>query len=483
MQRGERERSVVAEKENLKFFKQVEDYVEKASEYIDCDRGVLKQIRQNNSIVHINFPIKRDDGSVEVIEAWRAQHSQHRTPCKGGIRFTSIANEDEVKALAALMSYKCAIVEIPFGGAKGAVKVDPRKYSDIEMEKICRRLTHELHSKNFIGPGIDVPAPDYGSGAREMAWIADTFRSLSHYDLNAYACVTGKPVTQGGIRGRTEATGLGVAYGIREACSKKELMNFAKLDVGVKNKTIAIQGFGNVGYHSALYLSRMGAKVIGVSEFEGMVTDQKGLDIDALFRHRKESGSLKDFKGSEFTESKDDVFSLECDILLPAALESQIRLDNCEIIKAKVVAEAANGPVTSMASDRLFKKGVLIIPDIYLNAGGVTVSYFEWVKNLAHIRFGRIDKRFDQGGFHNVVSLISEFTGKNVPVDIKEKYTQQGNESELVASGLEETMITAFDQIMEIMKKNGFQIDLRCATFINALSKISLTYTESGLFP
>ena len=473
----------VAEEESLKFFKQVEDYVEKASKYVNCDSGVLKQIRKNNTIIHLNFPIKRDDGSVEVIEAWRAQHSQHRTPCKGGIRFASIANEDEVRALAALMSYKCAIVEVPFGGAKGAVKIDPRKYSDGEMERICRRLTHELHSKNFIGPGIDVPAPDYGSGAREMAWIADTYRSLSHYDLNAHACVTGKPVSQGGIRGRTEATGLGVAYGIREACSKKELMDFAKLEVGVEGKTIAVQGFGNVGYHSALFLSNMGAKVIAVSEFEGMAQNPNGLDIKALYKHREETGSLKGFKGSDFTEARDDVFSLECDILVPAALESQIRLDNYEVIKAKVIAEAANGPVTSMASDKLFEKGVLIIPDVYLNAGGVTVSYFEWVKNLAHIRFGRIDKRFDQGGFQNVVSLISEFIGKDVSEDIKKKYTREGSEGDLVASGLEETMITAFDQIMETAQKHGFEIDLRCAAFINAINKISLSYEEGGFFP
>jgi len=473
----------VSEKESLKFFKQVEDYVEKASKYVKCRPDVLKQIRQNNSIVHINFPIKRDDGSVEVIEAWRSQHSQHRTPCKGGIRFAPIANEDEVKALAALMSYKCAIVEVPFGGAKGAVKIDPRKYSDAEMEKICRRLTHELHSKNFIGPGIDVPAPDYGSGAREMAWIADTYRSLSHYDLNAHACVTGKPVTQGGIRGRTEATGLGVAYGVREACDKKELMEFAKLEMGLKGKSIAVQGFGNVGYHAALFLSQMDAKVIAVSEYEGMVINNEGLDIKALFEHRKKEGSLKGFPGSEFTEARDDVFSLECDILIPAALESQIRMDNYQVVKAKVIAEAANGPVTSMASDKLFEKGVLILPDVYLNAGGVTVSYFEWVKNLAHIRFGRIDKRFGNSGFQNVVSLISEFTGKDVSEDMKKKYSQEANEGELVASGLEETMITAFDQIMETMNEHKFEFDLRTAAFINAIDKISLSYEEGGFFP
>lgn len=473
----------MSDKENLEFFKQVQDYVSEASQYVDCPEDILNQIRQNNSIIHLNFPIRRDDGSIEVIQAWRSQHSQHRTPCKGGIRFASIANEDEVKALAALMSYKCAIVEVPFGGAKGAVKINPKEYSRGEMERICRRLTHELHSKNFIGPGIDVPAPDYGSGEQEMAWIADTYRSLSHYDLNAHGCVTGKPVTQGGIRGRTEATGLGVAYGVRESCNRKELMDFAGLEVGLQHKTIAVQGFGNVGYHSALFLSQMGAKVTAISEFEGMVTNPEGLDIKALYEHRQATKTLKGFPGAQFTEARNEVFSLECDILIPAALESQIRLDNYEVVKAKVIAEAANGPVTSKASTKLFEKNILIIPDVYLNAGGVTVSYFEWVKNLAHIRFGRIDKRFDQGSFHNVVSLISEFTGKAVPEAMEKKYAQQGNENDLVASGLEETMVTAFEQILETAQKHNFKIDLRCAAFINAINKISLSYTEGGFFP
>ena len=316
-------------KENLKFFKQVEDHIEVASKYVECSNDLLNLIRQNNSIIHIQFPIQKDDGRIEMIEAWRSQHSEHRTPCKGGFRFSPIADEDEVRALAALMSYKCALVDVPFGGAKGAVRVDPKKYSAAEMERICRRLTYELHSKNYIGPGIDVPAPDYGSGEREMAWIADTYRSLSK-ELNAWACVTGKPVSQGGIRGRTEATGKGVAIGVREVCLSQKIMKNTDLSLGIKGKTIAIQGFGNVGYHSALFLSEMEARIIAVGEYEGMISHPEGLDIEELRKYREEHGTFEGFPKGQFQDDSLSILEVECDILIPAALESQIRLDKLE---------------------------------------------------------------------------------------------------------------------------------------------------------
>lgn len=468
--------------ENTNFFEQVEQSFDEAAKYLNYSSDILNQVKTNNCIIHLKFPVKRDDGSVEVIEAWRAQHSHHRAPCKGGIRYASIANEDEVRALAALMSYKCAIVDVPFGGAKGAVKIDTRNYSAAELERITRRLTSELYNKNFIGPGIDVPAPDYGSSSREMAWISDTFRSLSK-DINGHGCVTGKPVTQGGLRGRTEATGLGVAYGVREVCSKSELMKKTGLKLGIEGKTIAVQGFGNVGYHSSKFLSEMGAKIIMLSEFEGTVSNEDGLDIEALYEYRKEHKTIIGFPGGVSDKNRDAVLSVQCDVLIPAALESQIRMDNYEKINAKIIAEAANGPVTAEASTKLFEKGVLIIPDIYLNAGGVTVSYFEWVKNLSHIRFGRIDNRFDQRGFQNVVSLIEEATNKKIPLDIIKRLSQEGDEKSLVASGLEETMITALDQIYVILEKHGFEFDLRTAAFICAIDKIALSYEENGIFP
>jgi glutamate dehydrogenase (NAD(P)+) len=468
--------------EDFEFFKQVEQSFDEAAQYLDYPQDILNQVKKNNAIIHLQFPIKRDNGEIVVIEAWRAQHSQHRAPCKGGIRYAAIASEDEVRALAALMSYKCAIVDVPFGGAKGAVKINTKDYSDAEIERITRRLTYELYIRNFIGPGTDVPAPDYGSSSREMAWISDTFRSISK-DINGHGCVTGKPVTQGGIRGRTEATGLGVAYGVREVCDKDVLMSSLKLEVGLVGKSVAVQGFGNVGYHAAKFLSEMGAKVIALSEFEGIIVNPEGLDIEALHKHRSEHKSFKGFSGGKFDEDRNAIFSIDCDILVPAALEAQITLKNYESVKAKIIAEAANGPVTTAASKKLFEKGVLIIPDIYLNAGGVTVSYFEWVKNLNHIRFGRIDNRFDQRTYQNVVSLISETTQKQISPELAQSFSQQGDERNLVASGLEETMITAFDQVYEILEKHNFKIDIRTASFICAIDKIARSYMENGIFP
>jgi glutamate dehydrogenase (NAD(P)+) len=464
------------------FFKQVELYVDDASKEVSLDPGVLNQIKQNNAIIHFNFPVKRDDGSMVVIEAWRAQHSHHRLPCKGGIRFAPIANEDEVKALAALMSYKCAVVEVPFGGGKGAVKIDPKDYSDAEMERIVRRLTFELYNKKFIGPGIDVPAPDYGSGAREMAWIADTFKSLDN-DINAAGCVTGKPVTQGGIRGRTEATGLGVAYGLREFFECQDYLKHYKLEPGIEGKTVALQGFGNVGYHSALFLQEFGAKIIAVSEFEGMLTNEKGIDVKDLFQHRQKGGAFKDYKKATFTTERNEVFGLECDILLPAALEAQITDDNYDQVKAKVIAEGANGPVTYSANKKLFAKGVVILPDIYLNAGGVTVSYLEWIKNLAHIRFGRIQKRYDERNYKNIAKLLSEVTNQEVDQEKLQKYASEGDEKNLVFSGLEDTMITSLHLLIDFCQSKNFKVDLRTAAFAIALEKISLSYSENGVFP
>lgn len=466
----------------LEFFKQVELGLNEAAKYTNIKPDILKQIMQNNAIIHLQFPIKKDDGTIEIIEAWRAQHSHHRTPCKGGIRFADIANEDEVKALAALMTYKCAVVDVPFGGGKGAVKINTKNYSETELERICRRLCFELYSKNFIGPGVDVPAPDYGSGPREMAWMADTYKSLTS-DLNAAGCITGKPVTQGGIRGRNEATGLGVAYGIREFLKNEDYLKKTKLSAGVQDKKIALQGLGNVGYFSAYFLAEMGAKIVAISEYEGMITNDKGLDVEKLLEHRRAKGTIDGFSGGKFTDKRNDIFSYECDVLIPAALESQITMDNWESIKAPVIAEAANGPVTYDASKKLQEKGVEIIPDIYLNAGGVTVSYFEWIKNLSHIRFGRVENRYDQKNFNNLVKLVSDLTGKQVDKELIDSIMHKGEEKNLVQSGLEDTMVSAFSELHKIAKSHDFKINLRTAAFICALEKIALSYEENGIFP
>ncbi len=371
---------------NYSFFGAVEKSFDKASKFTKWEQGILEQIKECNAVYQMRFPLKRDDGSIEVIEAYRVQHSHHKTPCKGGIRFAAEVNQDEVMALAALMTYKCAIVNVPFGGGKGGIKINPKKYSPYELEKITRRYTAELIKKNFIGPGTDVPAPDYGTGEREMAWILDTYSAMHPGEIDAAGCVTGKPVTQGGVRGRREATGLGVFFGLREVCNMSDIMTKLGLTTGVKGKRVAVQGLGNVGYHTAKFFQDAGAIIVGLAEFEGAIWSNQGLDVDEVFNYRKKGGTLLNFPGATNFEMNSDLLEMDCDILIPAALENVINGDNAQRVKAKIIGEAANGPLTPEADEVLNKKGILVVPDMYLNAGGVTVSYFEWLKNLSHVR-------------------------------------------------------------------------------------------------
>lgn len=466
---------------SYKFFEQVNKNFDKAAQYTKFDKGILSQIKMCNTVYHVSFPLRRDNGKVEVIEGWRVEHSHHKTPTKGGIRYSHKVDEDETMALAALMSYKCAIVDVPFGGAKGGVKISTRSYSEGELERITRRYTFELVKKGFIGPGIDVPAPDYGTGAREMGWILDTYRQLKD-DMNAEACVTGKPIQMGGIRGRTEATGRGVYFGIREACNVKADMDRLGLSTGVDGKTFVVQGLGNVGYHASLYMTQAGAKLIGVAELEGAIYDPKGIDLKELVAFRKETGSIIGFGNSKELPSNKDVFTQECDILIPAALESQITGDNAHLIKAKILAEAANGPTTADAHEMLKERGALIIPDTFLNAGGVVVSYFEWLKDIQHVRYGRMNKRFDEESLMKIVKEIEAVSGKKYSESELDRLTHGAEEYDLVDSGLEETMITAYQQITELRELHNLT-DLRTAAFINAIKKIGTMYEQMGIFP
>ncbi len=466
---------------DYKFYEQVNKNFDKAAVYTRFHPGLLKQIKICNTIYHVTFPLRRDDGTIEVIEGWRVEHSHHKSPTKGGIRYSHKVDEDETMALAALMSYKCAIVDVPFGGAKGGVKISTRDYSVSELERITRRYTYELIKKGFIGPGVDVPAPDYGTGAREMGWILDTYRQLSD-DLNAEACVTGKPIQQGGIRGRTEATGRGVYFGIREACSVKADMDKLGLETGVEGKTFVVQGLGNVGYHASLYMTGAGAKMVGVAEMEGAIYDPKGMDLEALMAFRKETGSIIGFGNSKTLPSNKDALELECDILIPAALESQITGDNAKNIKAKIIGEAANGPTTADAHEILKDRGALILPDSYLNAGGVVVSYFEWLKNIQHVRYGRINKRFDESSFKKILNVIENISDRRFSDDEMKDLSHGAEEYDLVDSGLEETMITAYQQILEIRNENQLN-DLRTAAYISAINKIGIMYEQMGIFP
>ena len=471
------------QEQHYSFFESVTKSFDKASVFTKWENGLLEQIKACNAVYQMRFPIKRDDGSIEVIEAYRVQHSQHKTPCKGGIRFSNAVNQDEVMALAALMTYKCAIVNVPFGGGKGGIKINPKNYSEFELQKITRRYTAELVKKNFIGPGTDVPAPDYGTGEREMAWILDTYATMRPGEIDAMGCVTGKPVTQGGVRGRKEATGLGVFFGVREVCLMEDVMQRLGLTTGVVGKRVVVQGLGNVGYHSAKFFRENGAKVVAIAEYEGAIFSEDGLNEEEVFQYRKKTGSILNFPGAENLEKSGDALELECDILIPAALENVINKDNAANVKAKIIGEAANGPLTPEADEILGKKGTLIIPDMYLNAGGVTVSYFEWLKNLSHVRYGRMEKRFTENMNKHILGQIEELTGKYVN-DTEKKFIEHGaSEADLVHSGLEETMIEATHEIMNTWKANPAIPDMRTAAYVVAINKVGTSYAELGIFP
>ncbi|MFQ5843934.1 MAG: Glu/Leu/Phe/Val dehydrogenase, partial [Planctomycetota bacterium] len=367
----------------------------KAASLTRHPRDLLSQIECCNNIYQFDFPV-RVGRRIRIVSGWRAEHSHHRKPLKGGIRYAEHVDADEVKALAALMTFKCALVDVPFGGSKGAVRVDPRSTPPEVLERITRRYTAELHWKNVIGPGTNVPAPDMGTGEREMAWVADTYDMLNPGGLNNFACVTGKPVDQGGIAGRAEATGRGVVYGVHEALSFPRDAREIGLSPGLEGKRVVIQGYGNVGSHAArIFCREFGARIIAVGEWNGGILDPAGIDVDALDEHLAATGSILDLRGTTPLPRSTDCLEVECDILVPAALQNQVTLQNADRIRCKVLAEAANGPTTPGAEEKLLRAGVLVIPDIYLNAGGVTVSYFEWTKNISHMRFGRMAKRFE----------------------------------------------------------------------------------------
>jgi len=464
------------------FFDAVVKSFDKAAKHTSWDPGILEQIKQCNSVYRMFFPVKIGD-KIEVIKAYRVQHSHHKTPCKGGIRFSLSVNLDEVMALAALMTYKCAIVNVPFGGAKGGIHIDPKKYTPYELEKITRRYTHELIKKNFIGPGTDVPAPDYGTGEREMSWILDTYMSQKPGEIDALGCVTGKPVTQGGVRGRREATGLGVFYGLREVCNMTDVMKRLELTLGVQGKTVVVQGLGNVGYHAAKFFREGGAKVIALAEYEGAITNPNGLNEEEVFQHRKKTGSILNFPGATNITKSAEALELACDILIPAALENVINGENAPRIKAKIIGEAANGPLTPEADDIFIKKGVLVVPDMYLNAGGVTVSYFEWLKNLSHVRYGRMEKRFTENMNTHILGQIEDLTGKKVSDKEREFILHGADEADLVYSGLEETMTAATREIMDYWHKNPTVPDMRTAAYVVAINKVATSYAELGIFP
>jgi glutamate dehydrogenase (NAD(P)+) len=453
----------------------------RAAHYLKAPADLLESIRVCHQMYSIQFPV-RIKGKVRMFQAFRAEHSQHRLPTKGGVRFSPAVDLEEVAALAAIMTIKCAIVDAPFGGAKGAIALNPREYEVEELERITRRYTAELVRKNFIGPGIDVPAPDFGTGEREMAWMADTYNMMHPAGVDNMACVTGKPVAQGGLRGRREATGRGLQYVLQEFFRHSDLVKAAGLAGGLDGKRVVVQGLGNVGSHFARLIQDDGAIIVGIGESDGALCAQHGLDVDEVLHWREVTGSIKNFPEARTLERPTDCLELECDILVPAAIENQLTAENAPRIRAPLVAEAANSPTTTEADTILRQRGTVIIPDVFANAGGVTVSYFEWVKNLSHIRFGRMAKRVDMQMQRRMISGIEAMTGQEFPPRLRNEISHGVDELELVNSGLEETMIQAFQQIVETMHQYNTE-DLRTAAFVYGLSKVVTAYEQLGIWP
>lgn len=466
-----------------RFLESFHRFFDRAARHTGLDESLLAQIKACNAVYRMSFPVRRDDGSVQVVEAYRAQHSYHRLPTKGGIRFSPHVDEAETVALASLMTFKCAIVNVPFGGAKGGVRIDPHTSSEGFRERVTRRYTAELLRKGFLGPSIDVPAPDYGTSEREMGWMLDTYKALRPHERDLYACVTGKPLLLHGIPGRREATGLGVCYGLREATSVGEDMQELGLRPGLDGKRIIVQGLGNVGYHAARSLQcEAGAVIVGLAERDGGIYREAGIDVAEAHAHFLERGTLLGFPGAEDVARSADLLERDCDILVPAAIESQITAQNAGRIRARIVGEAANGPVDAAGGRILRERGILVIPDVYLNAGGVTVSYFEWLKNLTHASFERMTTRYEEIAAGRMLSVVEDMTGKTLDPAEKSRLSHGPREVDFVHSALAETMEVSYGQIRERWRRDGLE-DLRVAALVFAIRRVGEIYQVQGIFP
>ena len=463
------------------FRQSVDIMFNRAVALMDLSPGLEEKIRVCNSTYTVRFGV-RLRGRIVTFTGYRSVHSEHMEPVKGGIRYALSVNQDEVEALAALMTYKCALVETPFGGAKGGLTIDPREWEVDELEKITRRFAYELIKRSLIHPSQNVPAPDMGTGEREMAWIADQFARMNTTEIDARACVTGKPLNAGGIKGRIEATGRGVQYAIREFFRHREDVEAAHLEGKLAGKTVIVQGLGNVGYHAAKFLEEEdGCLIIGIAERDGAIMDPKGLPVERVKEYLNEHGGVRGFPGATYIANGADVMEQDCDILIPAAFEGVINLSNADRIPARLIVEAANGPITEGADEVLRRKGTVIIPDMYANAGGVTVSYFEWVKNLSHIRFGRMQRRAEEAKQQMLIDELEAMTGSNFSDAFKSRYLQGSDELTLVRSGLDDTMRTAYQAMREVWHGRNDVHDLRTAAYIVSISRVAESYKVLGI--
>jgi glutamate dehydrogenase (NAD(P)+) len=476
----------MAPKTEPTFRQSVDLMFNRAVSLMDLPPGLEEKIRVCNATYTVRFGV-RLRGEIRTFTGYRSVHSEHMEPVKGGIRYALAVNQDEVEALAALMTYKCALVEAPFGGSKGGLCIDPREYEEHELERITRRFAYELAKRDLINPSQNVPAPDMGTSEREMAWIADQYARMNTTDINARACVTGKPLNAGGISGRVEATGRGVQYALREFFRDERDVAKANLSGTLDGKRVIVQGLGNVGYHAAKFLAAEdGAIITGIIERDGALFNPAGLDVEAVHQWLVRHGGIKGFPDAAHTSDGSAVLEEDCDILIPAALEAVITMENAARIKAPLIIEAANGPVTAGADDILREKGTVIIPDLYANAGGVTVSYFEWVKNLSHIRFGRMQRRQEEARHQLVIDeleRLDRYLGDawSMPPQFKEKYLRGADELELVRSGLDDTMRIAYQSMRELWHERDDVDDLRTAGYIVSIDKVAASYRAKGL--
>ena len=463
------------------FRESVDIMFEQAAELIEMPEGLNEKIRVCNSTYTVRFGVKLR-GSIHTFTGYRSVHSEHMEPVKGGIRFADNVHMDEVEALAALMTYKCALVEVPFGGSKGGLRINPRDWTADELERITRRFAYELIKRDLINPSQNVPAPDMGTGEREMAWIADQYQRMNTTDIDSRACVTGKPRNAGGIAGRVEATGRGVQYALREFFRNPEDVAKTSLSGDLGGKRVIVQGLGNVGYHAGKFLAEEDdCKIIGIGERDGAIYNADGLDVEAVRAHLMEHGGVKGFPGADFMDAGGKILEQECDILVPAALEGVISLTNARKIRAPLIIEAANGPITAGANEILRDAGCVIIPDLYANAGGVTVSYFEWVKNLSHIRFGRMERREEEARHQLVVDELERMTGGKVSAEFRQRYLRGADELTLVRSGLDDTMRTAYQAMAEVWRSRDDVRDLRTAGYVVSINRVADTYQAKGL--